>query len=286
MLDCDRASQSIMQNIFENIVATTLRERIGVPVLFIGLMAVPLAVPIHAQFGPLLSPGQAPQAKTQEELDAYLEIITASEPKATIQKVDQFALRYRKSDLLRVAFQYQMRAYKRTNDFEGILGAGEKALQLQPNNLNTLLTLASAIPNSVAGRSDAAELLNRAEDYARQALREMARTIIPREIPLEHWEDMRAEMEAQAHEALGHVAGKRGNLQLAISEFEKAAFNNPKPQGSQFFRLGVTYALVGKNDLARKTLSRAIDLGPDPIRALAVKERKRLNADKSTAGPP
>lgn len=237
-------------------------------------------VRIRGQFGPLADPAHAPQAKSQEEFDAYLEILDAPNAHETIDRVEAFIFKYPESELSATAYQHQMVSYQELNEFEGMLRAGEKYLQLLPGNLNALLTLASAIPNATATRPDAPELLARAQDYARQALRILKRIRIPREISLEEWERLRRQMEAQAHEALGHVAVKRGQIDIAISEFEKATEYNPKPQGKQFFRLGVAYAWAGKNDRAERALRRAAELGPTLIRQRALKELRNLEDGK------
>jgi hypothetical protein len=182
-----------------------------------------LALPIKAQFGPLVSPFTAPQAKTQQELDDYLDIVDASNPPSTVRKVEEFMSKYPQSELQAFAYQYQMSAYQRLNDFEGVLRAGHRALDLQPGTVNTLLTLAAAIPDGAAGRTDEADLLRQAEEHAHHALEGIATMQIPRQVSLREWEKMQAELVAQAHEALGHVATKRGQVPQAITELELAA---------------------------------------------------------------
>jgi tetratricopeptide (TPR) repeat protein len=166
---------------------------------------------MRAQFGPLLDPAYAPQAKSEEELDQYLKIMTDSNPQVTVTDVQQFATMYPNSELLGLAFQYQMAAYRQLHDLNHVVEAGRKALKLQPNNVNTLLTLASAIAEGVGKRPDATVLLQQAEEYAHKALRELDQMRIPREISLERWKEMRAAMESQAREALRELAVKKGD---------------------------------------------------------------------------
>lgn len=231
------------------------------------------------QIGPLLSPLEAPQAHSQSEFDEYLKIVTTSNSRKMIREIDEFASTFPKSELLGLAFEHQMLAYQDLNDFEGLLYSGEMSLRLEPKNVNTLLTLASAIPNAATQRPEAAALLSKAQAYAGLALQELDTMHIPRQISMGQWKIMQGEMEAQAHEALGHIAVKQGNLELAITEFEKAAFRNPVPKGSQFFRLGVAYAMAGRTSRAQQALRRAVDLGPDQVRERALAELRKLSGN-------
>jgi tetratricopeptide (TPR) repeat protein len=239
---------------------------------------------LQAQFGPLVSPFSVPQSRSQQEFDDYLDVIVATDAATTVQKAEKFASNYPKSELLGLAFQHKMEAYAQMNNFEGTLQAGRKALELLPGNLNTLLTLASAIPDSSTKRDDEADLLREAEGYARRSLQSLATMQIPRQVPMQDWEKMKADMIAQAHEALGHIATKRGELSQAITELEMAAYGSPTPSGIHFFRLGVAYAAAGEVEPADKAFRRAVELGPEPIRRRSMDALTRLNS-KSTVAP-
>jgi hypothetical protein len=52
---------------------------------------------MQAKFGALVSPFSAPQAKSQQELDDYLDVIAATHPATTVPRVEEFALKYPKS---------------------------------------------------------------------------------------------------------------------------------------------------------------------------------------------
>jgi tetratricopeptide (TPR) repeat protein len=239
-------------------------------------LSLGLALPMHAQFGALVSPFTAPQAKTQQELDDYFEIIDASNPAVIVRRVEDFTKTYPQSELLAFAYQYQMAAFLQLSDFDGVLRAGQRALALQPENVNTLLALAAAIPDGVSERNNRLALLRQAEDYADRALQGIATMQIPRQIPLNDWDRMRTDMVAQAHEALGHVAAKRGDLGHAITELELAAYGSSTPNGKYFFRLGAVYGLAGEEESASKALRRAADLGPEAIRQRAMDDLKEL----------
>jgi tetratricopeptide (TPR) repeat protein len=241
---------------------------------------------LAAQFGPLLSPSQARQARSQEEFDAYLEVVTESDSRKTVKRVESFAAEYPKSELLGIAYEHQAQACAHLNDFEGMLAAGEKALRAHPDNLNTLLILAPALANHAAPGPDQARWLAQAEEYARRILIGVERTQIPHKIPLELWETEKGRMQAQAHEVLGVVAMQRGQVPAAVNEFETAVRVNPNPQGEQYFRLGVAYASAGERGKAQETLRHATDLGPDAVRQLALTELAKLTKEKSKRKEP
>jgi tetratricopeptide (TPR) repeat protein len=242
------------------------------------LLVLFLQPEIQAQFGPLVTPQQAPQAKSEEEFDLYLELYASTTPQSTIALVKKFLATYPTSEFLELAYEHQMLAYQQVNSYEGALEAGGKALALGPRNVQVLLTLATIIPNGATGRTDASQLLDRAESYARQALKELEEKKIPQDLRLEEWEALKAGMESDCHEALGHVSIKRGDASGAVREFHAAAFGNSKPNSRQFLRLSSAYLLAGQRDAAEGAAERAVELGDGEIRRLALQQLESIRA--------
>jgi tetratricopeptide (TPR) repeat protein len=245
--------------------------------LVLGLALSGIAASLAAQIGPLASPGQAAQARAQEELDSYLEIVSANDPHVIVQKVMAFASAFPKSELLGAAYQYQLQAFEQLNDFDGMVTAGEKALAADPDSLNTLLALAPAMATRAAGRPDRAQLLSQAESYAHRALDGVEKVRVPHEVSIEQWRARKREMQSEAHGVLGVVALQRGQFQPAVSELELAIGLASRPQGVQFLRLGLALASAGKKDDAGKKFQRATELGPDSVRSAALDQLKRMS---------
>ncbi len=236
-----------------------------------------------AQFGPVRDPSKVPQAQTQQELDQYLEILTAPEGDERIAAVERFVRLYADSALLGAAYQHQMLAYEAGNDAEGVVRAGRLALPLLPDNLQTLLTLSSAIPNIAGDGPDGVCLLEEARDYARRALAVLERFRAPREFSLEEYESLRGEMRARAHESLGHIAGKLGDWPTAVAEFQEAIRSAPAPQGRHYFRLGAACVVVSDRDCAAAALQKAAELGPDLVRSRAQEQLSKLSRPGAAA---
>src|SRR5258708_4420388 len=92
----------------------------------LALLSTPVG--LRAQIGSLSNPAQAAQARSQDEFDAYLEIVSDADARVVVEKVKAFSSAFPKSELLGAAYQYQLQAFERLNDFDAMLAAGEKIL--------------------------------------------------------------------------------------------------------------------------------------------------------------
>jgi tetratricopeptide (TPR) repeat protein len=250
--------------------------------LLFAAMAAGIGRPIFlaAQFGPLSSRAQAPQAKMQQELDQYLKIITDASPQTLIADVNTFATQFPASELLGTAYQYQMHAYEQLGDFPAMLFSGQQALKAQPDNLNSLMALAPAIANRMFQDSPNAQLPALAEDYAHRALDGIEKTKPPRQTSLEQWAAQKKRMQSSADEVLGLVALKRGQPSIAISELQLSIQLSPPPDGSRYLRLALAFAAAGDTRKAEENFHRAAQLGPDEVRQLAMEEMGTLSKAK------
>ncbi len=245
--------------------------------IIMALLFVSTPLALHAQFGPYSDPARAPQARSQEELDAFLELRSATEAQEIIQLVNAFAARFPNSVFLDAAYQEQALAYQRLGNFSASVSAGEKSLQANPDNIKMLLALATIIANSPAQTPNRAKLLTEAEDYAHHALEHIETSRPPKQIPMEQWLRDKREMQSQAHEALGVLSLDRGQAQAAATEFEAGVALSANPDGTHFFRLGVALALAGKVADAEKNLQHAKELGPDAVAKLASEQMEKLH---------
>jgi tetratricopeptide (TPR) repeat protein len=247
----------------------TAISRFYLAVMFcLALLITPVG--LRAQIGSLSNPAQAAQARSQEEFDAYLEIVSATDARVVVEKVKAFSSAFPKSELLGAAFQSQLQAFERLDDFDAMLAAGEKALASDPDSVNTLLALAPSMAARAAGRPDRTQLLAQAESYAHRALAEIDKIRVPHDLSMEQWDLRKRQMQSEAHGVLGVVALQRAQSQQAISLA-------PKPEGVQFLRLGLALASAGKKNDAEQKFRRAAELGPEAVRNAATDQLKKLN---------
>ncbi len=231
----------------------------------------------EAQSYAFVDPGKTAQAKSEEEFDKYLEIVTAPEAHSIVEKAESFISQFPQSELLSAAYQYEMRAFEQLNNFDGMLAAGRAALLANPDDANTLLTLAPAMASRAAGRPDREELLSQAEKDARHAIGQIESQRISRKVSVQQWTEQKNEMESEAHGALGIVALERKQNDAAIHEFKVAINLASQPKGIQFLRLGLALRSSGASNEAQENFRHAAELGPDPVRRLASEELKKLS---------
>ncbi len=205
------------------------------------------------------------KAQSRQELDAFLDIVQFSQTEKIVSLTTQFGERFPKSEFLSQVYRMQMKAYKGLNDYKNTVAAGEKALELNPHDADTLLTLVNVLPYGIHGSDDSSAILGKAESYARRALDEISSLKSARTVPLAEWLKVTAQMKASAHEALGIIAFRRGHYSKSVAEFEICTSQNPFADGAQFYRLGMAYLFNGNPGQARAALKRASELGPDIV---------------------
>jgi tetratricopeptide (TPR) repeat protein len=228
---------------------------------------VVLAASCTGQIAPL------PQADSPEEFDAYLAVLDAHTPSATIASGDAFVRGWPASPLCGHVYELEFEAYRQVGDISRAIETGEKSLASAPDNLIMLANLAVVLAN---GTSDA-NRLERARMYARKAIALSGSIRIPRSIRPGEWAEISARVNSQAHTALGLVANEHGDTRGAIKEFEAAVAMAPSPDATQYNRLGLLYRVVGRISEAKEKFRRAAELPEPAVQALALRELDRLD---------
>jgi len=232
---------------------------------------------VWAQQTNVPSLGPAPQAKSGQEFDDWLELAESRDPKSTVRQATAFLARYPRSEFAARACQAQMIAYQQLDDYQGSVAAGKQALALDPGNLHVLATLANVIPNPGDGRAPTDAQLREAASYAQRVLDGVALQKIPRSLDLGEWQRIRLSLEVSARAALGWVALLRGQPREAIRELEWVTGRGGGKDGVQWLRLGAAYVSTIDNECqAARAYERAAALGPEPVRFRATEAIKRL----------
>jgi tetratricopeptide (TPR) repeat protein len=218
---------------------------------------------------------KTPMAKTQPEYAAYQKFWNTADADEQIKYAEEFLKTYPESELKGYAYMAEMRSYQAKNDFNHLREFGEKILELDPNDLPTLITLATAIPERTTDNDlDKDQKRTAAETYAKRALDGIDK--LPKPVPpatasdadkakaLDNWTVTTNDARSQAHYALGLVNMQRKSYQTAVDEFLVAAkLQNPaQPDPILYWRLGLAYEFNNKQFAeALKSYEKSVSLG-------------------------
>ena len=237
------------------------------------LIGLASELPVTAQLDSYVVEAKPPQARSREEFKAYLNLAQANVPEKTLNLADALLSTFPDSEFKAQVYRFKMHAYRSLGDVGKTLESGEKSLAANPLDVDTLLTLASVLPNQNAGTKDFDLVLQKAGDCANRALRELETLKASRSVSLSDWGAFQRRMRASAHEALGVVAFKREDYTESVKQLERCVRENPIEEGPQLFKLGVAYQFTGDRRKAVTALERAIELGPEVV---ATKARVQL----------
>jgi tetratricopeptide (TPR) repeat protein len=232
------------------------------------------------QFDMMIFQSQAPQAQCRQELDSFLDIVEATQAEGVISSAARFKKQFPESEFLSQVHRMEMKAYKGLNDYKNTVGSGERALAINPHDVDTLLTLANVLPHGVKEGDDSQDVLSKAENYARRALDNISSLKAARTVSLADWLDLISQMKSSAHEALGMIAFKRGRYSESVAELEEGTRLNPVADGAQYFKLGTAYLLNGDPAKAKTALERAFHLGPEVVKSLAQEQLLKVEKKK------
>ncbi len=212
---------------------------------------------------------QAPNFKSQEELDAFLMIQQAADVPSQAAAGQAFLAEYSNSEAASLASYMTMLAYQQMDDFENMLLYGDMVLESEPPPgmlAGTLISLAGAIPNRTREFDlDKEEKLTRAEDYAKRAM-----ALIPTLPKLDpnmtddDWLATKMEFMSQCHEALGNTEAKRGNHAQAEGSLRKALEMAPQPAAFTYFSLAKVLKEQNKEEEAKEMAQQCLAAGGMP----------------------
>jgi tetratricopeptide (TPR) repeat protein len=221
-----------------------------------------------------------PQPKSQKEIEALMAIQNAADPDARIKAAEELLVKFKDTEFKEFALQMETISYQQKNDYEKMLIAGERTLEVNPDNVVVLIALAQAIPQRTREHDlDKEEKLSKAEDFAKRAQKVIPNlTKFNPSIPDEDWANYKKAAMSQSHEALGMAAFVRKNYAAAEAAFKAAAEVSPEPDPTVFYRLGMVYHAQNKHDEAIDALDKAIAAGGVKIgdRDLAAEQKAQI----------
>src|SRR5712692_8765662 len=229
----------------------------------------------------------AKQPKSKQEVEAIMAVQNATDPEARVKAAEDLITKFKDTEFKEWALQMETISYQQKNDFDNMLIAGERTLEVNPDNVVVLITLAQSIPQRTKEFDlDKEEKLQKAEKYAKKA-----QTLIPNltkfnaQISDEEWSGYKKSAMSQVHEALGLIAFTRKNYPASEQAFKAAVDVSPQPDSTTLYRLAMVYSAQNKYDEAIAALDKSIAAGGVKMGAkdLAAEQKAKLEEDKKKA---
>ena len=208
------------------------------------------------------APASAP-APSPEEESASKSVQTTTDPNKKIQLAEEFLQKYPQSRYRPAMYQALVSGYFATQQVPKMLEAGEKEVEINPNDAPILAVMAQALARTYNPKSpDAAKQLDKAELYSKRAIEITPTLPKPENLTDEAFSNAKNDTLAMAHSGLGLVYIRRGKFNDAIPELEQSvkADTHPEPDPVNYYLLGIADKQTSHYEAAAAAFSKCASL--------------------------
>lgn len=169
----------------------------------------------------------APEAKTQEELDAYVAATGVKDMAEAETAAQEFAKKFPDSDLRASAYAGLMQRYQQADKTAKVIEMGRATLALDKDHLFALVLTANALAESTSETAtDRETKFTEASGYAENAIKTMDANFVAGEMAPEQVAKIKAVLLATAHSALGLIAKKREDWAQSEAHYKESIAAN------------------------------------------------------------
>jgi tetratricopeptide (TPR) repeat protein len=168
-----------------------------------------------------------------------------------IQAGEDFLKKYPSTSYSAPVYSFLTAAYIQTGAVDKGVAAGEKDLQLNPQDFRTMAVMSQGISRTVtASTPDSAARLAKADTYAKNALQGISTVAKPEGMSDANFTDLKNQTLAMAHGSLGLVEVHKNEFEAAIPELEQAVSADANQDPTNYYLLGVANQNSGHSDKA------------------------------------
>lgn len=226
----------------------------------------------------------APPPPVNAEEEAAVKLFRDT-PMSDVAKKDQsgedFLQKYPQSRYRSEVYIWLVRGYLAEGHVDKMEAAGDKELELNPNDPQTLAILGSTLPRAMnASTPNPQQRLDKAEQYCKKALDLLPALPKPADLSDENFMKAKDQTSAMAYGGLGIIAIRRQKYGEAIPNFEQAIKLDPTPDAVNLYLLGVADQKTSHFDdaVAAFTKCAAIPGGLQATCKNGLDEAKKLGA--------
>jgi len=221
---------------------------------------------------------EAPKPDPAEEAayKAFFNIKT-SDDKATIKSGEDFIQKYPNSRYREGVYSRLAQAYYFEQNTDKMYANGDKALELNPDNVDVLVLEGWVLPHSYNPQDpDAERKMARAEQYEKHALDLIPKIEKPATMNDADFTKSRDGLTSQAHSGLGLVYFRQGKAEESIAEFKKSIELSGGTDATDYFVMGVEQKQLKKYNDAVDSFDKCAKVPGTPL-------ADRCNAQKDLA---
>jgi tetratricopeptide (TPR) repeat protein len=177
-----------------------------------------------------------------EEETASKAVQQSTDPTKKIQLAEEFLQKYPQSRYRATMYQALVSGYFATQQVPKMLEAGEKEVELNPNDAPVLAVMGQALARTYNAKApDAAKQLDKAELYSKRAIEITPTLPKPENLTDDAFNNAKNDTLVMAHSGLGLVYIRKGRFSEAIPELEQSvkADKHPDPDPVNYYLLGV-----------------------------------------------
>lgn len=219
----------------------------------------------------------------QKDYDAF-NTLKGDDPTVVIKQGEGFLTKYPNSRFTGTVYARLTVAYMNTGDENKMNAAGEKALELSPNNVDVLPVMAMATSRRLnPGDMDYPQKLRKTQTYANSGIQSLNSLQKPAAMTDEDFAHARDEKLAMCYSALGLAELDQNKPVDATQHFTEALKLESSPDPVDQYLLGMSF--MGQNQFAQAAT--AFDACAKPGTAMSDRcKQEREDAKKKVAAAP
>lgn len=246
--------------------------------------------PSAAQASPATGSHRVLQPKSLEEMKAYQDANTVSDPAAAQAAADAFSAKYPSSELRAALYMRVMNMFAQANNTEKVIATGRQAIEADPTNPVPLVQVATALAESTRDTDlDREQRLAEAAKDAHAAIDNIdTGLLVPPNADPARVEAAKRSILTMAYDTIGMVDMNRNDYAAAISSLQKALDESKDhPEAVLYLRLSVAQDKLQQLPQALDSANKAVQYAQEGSAAqnLAKQQQARLQKLIGAAAP-
>jgi len=184
----------------------------------------------------------APAPKVDAKENADYKAFFDTDPQDADKRIElgeAFVKQYPTGPYTEPVYAGLVQAYYMKQDWKNFYASADKALAINPNDVDVLVIVGWVIPHVYNAKDPgASKQLDKAEDYETRALQDLATLPKPADMTDQQFAAAKADKIAEAHSGLGLVNFRRQNFDQAAKELQQATQGASHPDPTDYYALG------------------------------------------------